>query len=187
VFSFFDFLSGSFRMLASGLRRWVTSESAAAATEAALVFPLLLTMFLGTYDIGNAILANQKTIRSSQMTADLIARNRSVTDAQIDEAIEGGRLAYEPMATGTFGVDIVSISFDDNSVPQVVWRETRNMAPITDIAARVAGVAEPGGGVLLVAVDYKFQPMFAGFLVRDIQMQEVAFARGRRSSVVSKG
>ncbi|MEZ5919361.1 MAG: hypothetical protein R3D66_05490 [Alphaproteobacteria bacterium] len=46
---------------------------------------------------GNAILANQKAIRSSQVVADLITRARSVNSTDIDEAVEAGRLAFEPL------------------------------------------------------------------------------------------
>lgn len=167
------------------IKQYVRGESGAVATEAALIFPVLLVMMLGTFDMGNGILANQKTIRASQVTADLIARNRSVSDAQINEAIEAGRLALEPLASDTYGVDIISVRFDDFSNPTIEWRETRNMSPIGDIASRVAALAAPGEGVVIVAVKYDFEPLFAGFVVNDIGMQEIAFSRGRKTPVVT--
>ena len=168
------------------IRSWLFAEEGMVATEAALIFPVLMTLLLGTYDMGNGILANQKTIRASQVTADLITRNRSVTDAQINEAIQAGEVAYEPLASATFGIDIISIRFDESSNPEIVWRETRNMSAIDDVFTRVAALAEPGGGVLVVAVNYEFQPLFAGFVINEIEMQEVAFSRGRKTAVVTK-
>lgn len=168
------------------IKTWFRSEEGVAGVEAAMIFPVLVVLLLGTFDLGNAILANQKTIRASQVTADLITRNRSVDDAQIDAAIEAGQLAYEPLVSNTFGVDIISIRFDDLSNPQIVWRETRNMAAIDDVFTRVASLAEPGGGALVVVVNYQFQPLFAGFVVSNIDMQEVAFSRGRKTAVVTK-
>ena len=44
-------------------------EDGMAAVEAAYIFPILLTMMLGVFDLGNGIIANQKTIRASQVTA----------------------------------------------------------------------------------------------------------------------
>ena len=130
------------------IENWLRSEDGVAALEAAMVFPLLMVLMLGTFDMGNGILANQKAIRASQVTADLIARTSSVDAAMIDDAIEAGELAFEPLPADTFGVDVVSISFDDDANPNIEWRETRNMAPLADVLTRVADIAEANDGVL---------------------------------------
>jgi len=165
---------------------WCKKEEGIAAVESALIFPILLTLLLGTFDMGNGILANQKAIRASQIVADLISRNRSVTAAQIDEAIEAGRLAFSPFSSTSYGVDVVSLSFDDHALPQIVWRETQNMTAVSDVLDRVTPLAAAGEGVLVVAVKYDFEPVFAGFVVNDIPMQEIAFARGRKSAVITQ-
>lgn len=167
-------------------QRWLRSEDGMAAVEAALVFPVLLAVLLGTYDLGNAILANQKTIRASQVTADLIARNSMVDSVMIEDSIEAGELALEPFSTSSYGVDIVSISFDDNGDASIDWRETRNMTPLDDILSRVEALSDAGDGVLVVASAYDFEPIFAGFVVDTIEMQEIAFARGRKGARIER-
>lgn len=177
-----QFISGVKKAFA----QWRSSEEGMAAVEAALVFPLLLTLLLGTFDMGNGILANQKAIRASQITADLIARNASVDSAMLDDAIKAGELALHPLPTTTFGVDVVSIRFDDSANPIIVWRETRNMSPMGDVLTRVQDIAEAGDGVLVVAVQYNFEPIFAGFVVDNIPMKEIAFGRGRQGAVIER-
>lgn len=174
------------RMIHSFLRRWKKEEDAVAAVEAALVFPLLLTLLLGTFDIGNGILANQKLIRASQVTGDLVTRERTIDTTGVEEAVTGGQLAMETMDSTTYGVDIVSIRFDDNALPVIVWRETRNMEPDPYVLIRVEELAEAGSGVVVVITRYDFQPVFSGFIVGDIGMQEIAFTRGRKSAVVNR-
>ncbi len=173
-------------LIFSPLRKWSKSEDGMAAVEAAMIFPVLLTLLLGTFDVGNAILANQKAIRASQVTADLIARTSSVDDATIDEAVEAGELAMQPMSVDTYGVDVVSISFDDDANAVIEWRETRNMPPLADVLTRVEDLAEAGEGVLVVSVEYNFEPVFAGFIVDAILMREIAFSRGRQGAVIEK-
>lgn len=167
-------------------RRWAADRAGVAATEAALIFPIMLTLMLGTYDLGNGILADQKTIRASQIAADLITRERTVSAADIDEAIKASQLAYEPMDSTTFGIDIVSVKFDSKSNPEIVWRETRNMKPDPDVLSRVAALAEPDNGVVVVNVHYVFIPLFSGFVIHEMQLEEIAFAHGRKSNVVTK-
>lgn len=161
-------------------------ESGVALAEAGLIFPLLMTMLLGVFDVGNAILANQKTIRASQVTADLITRSRTVSQADIDETVEAGQLALQPFATESYGVDVVSIRFDEDAEAEVIWRETVNMSPRSTVLTDVESLAEENSGVVVVTSQYTFEPIFAGFVVESFLMEEVAFARGRRSATVNK-
>ena len=172
------------RILKKTLSKWIEEEDAIAAVEAALIFPMMLILFLGVFDLGNAILANQKTIRASQIVADLITRENIVTTADIDGAIEAGRLAFEPIDSTSYGVDIVSIRFDENADSEIVWRETFNMSSLPDALTAVAALETANEGVVMVSVNYTYNPVFAGFAVGQIIMGEVAFSRGRRTSVV---
>jgi Flp pilus assembly protein TadG len=167
------------------LKRWWKEEDALAATEAAMIFPIMLTLLMGVFDVGNGILANQKAIRASQVVADLIARDSIATATDIQEAVEAGRLAFEPLNALSYGVDIVSVRFDENSDPEIVWRETENMTPVSNVMERVDPLAAPDEGVVMVAVKYVFEPLFVGFVAHEIVMQEVGFSRGRKSAVVN--
>lgn len=168
------------------LKSWRESTEGIAAVESALVFPILMTLMLGTFDMGNGILANQKSIRASQVVGDLVTRERSVDTAMLNEAVEAGELALQPFNTSSYGVDVVSIRFDENSVPEIVWRETRNMTPVADVLLRVDPVSAPNEGVVVVTVQYRFEPVFSGFIVGDIVMQETAYTHGRKSAVVTR-
>jgi len=168
------------------IKRWMCEREALAATEAAMIFPIMLAIFVGVFDVGNGILANQKTVRASQVVADLIARNNVVSDNDVAEAIEAGRLAFEPMNSSAYGVDVISMRFDEMGVPEIVWRETVNMTPIADPIGSVAMLQTPNEGVVMVAVEFEYEPIFARHIISTFDMQEIAFSRGRRSPVVSR-
>lgn len=167
-------------------KKWLKEESGLAAVETALIFPMLLVMLIGVFDGGNAILANQKTIRASQVVADLIARSGIATDQDISEAVDAGRLALEPLSTGSYGVDIVSMRFDADANTEIVWRETVNMSGLPDAIAAVAALQEANEGVIMVTVEYQFDPLFLGFVFDTINMSETAFTRGRNSPVITR-
>ncbi len=168
------------------LHRWKSEENGLAAIEAALIFPIMLVLLVGVFDAGNAILANQKTIRASQVVADLVARNNIVNSADILEAVEAGKLAFEPLDSSSYGVDIVSIRFDENANGQIVWRETVNMTPVADPLASVTALEQPDEGVVMVSVVYNYEPLFAGFVMSAFGMQETAYSRGRSSPVITR-
>lgn len=171
--------------LPARFKSWVEDIEAIAAVEAALIFPVLLTLLMGTFDMGYGILAAQKTIRAAQVTADLVARHKQVNAADVNEAIDGGRMALAPFDASSFGVDIVSVRFDEDNNPVPIWCETRNMTSNADSLSNLQALGSPGEGVVVVTVRYQYEPTFAGFVVDTIQMEEVSFVRGRLSSTVT--
>lgn len=167
------------------LSGWVKGKEGVAAVEAAMIFPIMLTLFLGVFDAGNAILANQKTVRASQVVADIITRSSVVSTADVTSAIDAGRLALEPLDSTSFGVDIVSIRFDEDANSSIEWRETVNMSSLPDALGAVTALEDEDEGVVMVSVKYIYTPLFSSFISGPFTMNEVAFSRGRSTPVVT--
>lgn len=167
------------------ISHWIASQRGAALPEFALLFPLMLTMIMGAYDVGQALTINQKVISASQIIADLITRNQSIKAQDLQDIIMAGELALDPYDRTPIGYDIVSIEFDDDEDPVELWRVTDNMAENDDAFDRSEGLGEEGEGVVAVSIAYTYKPFFTGFIKDDIVMREVAFLRGRRSAIIS--
>lgn len=169
----------------SQLLRWYIEEKATAFTETVILMPLMVTLLMGVYDLGQGITTNQKVIGASQIMGDLIARERDIQLADLNDIIRAGELAIEPYSTLPFGYDIVSVQFDVDGSPLVLWRVTENMSENDSAVSSTEGLGLPGEGVLIVTTSYEFDPFFTHFVVDHIPMQEVAFLRGRRGSVIT--
>ena len=167
-----------------GLKTWWRHEDGVAAIEAALLFPVMGGLMMGTYDLGTAIVLNSRTVTASQVTADLISRDKTVTMADVNDAIVAAQLVYEPYPLRDFGIDVVSVKFDAQRRAQVLWRETRDMPPNNNAVENVNGIGDPGEGMVIVTVEYMYKPFFAKYFTDEIPMTEIAYARGRRSPTV---
>lgn len=167
-------------------RFWI-EEKAVAAVETALLFPILISMLMAVYDLGQGVVVNQKTISASQIVGDLVARNEFVDQATIDDIAIAGRMALDPYAGdgSNYGYDVVSVQFDEDDDPEVLWRVTDNMAIDADIVDRAEDLGTNGEGVLIVSVVFQYTPFFTNFIVDQIDMTEVAFLRGRKSSIIA--
>ncbi len=166
-------------------QRWCSEEEGLSFVEFVLVFPLMVTILFGVYDLGNGFLVNQKTIAASQIISDLITRNVSITSDDLDDIITAGQLSLAPYDTSSFGYDIVSVSFDEDDSPVEEWRRTFNMSVNQTAFDSTTALGMEGDGVIVVSVRYNYEPVFGGFVIDNIRMQEVSFARGRRTPVVS--
>ena len=119
------------------------------------------------------------------MMADLVSRNVSLTEDELDDVVNAGRMAIAPFSTASFGYDIVSIEFDEDEAPTVCWRHSGNIEEREELLDSTEPLALEGEGMVAVAVEYVYEPLFAGRIMGDLQMREVAYARGRRTPVVS--
>lgn len=167
--------------------KWGRDENAVAAIEAGLLFPVMVIILCGMVDTGVGLITNQKVINASQIVSDLLTRQETVSDADISDSIVAGQMALQPYSTVSMGVDVIGIQFIGTLLtPTEIWRETRNMAPNDEALTGAAGLGLENEGLVAVTVRYTYTPYFSAFVAGDIQMEEVAYARGRRSLVVTK-
>lgn len=167
------------------IEQWIAEEKGIAMVEAAMLFPPMLALLLGVFDLGNGIVLSQKTITASQVAADLISRNRTMNTSDLTDIIEGAKLAFEPYPLVEFGVDVVSVEFDKFKNPQILWRHTENMPPNDTAVNSVKGLSDEGEGMVIVTVQYTYIPQFSHFFSGNLDFSEVAYTRGRRSATVT--
>ena len=168
-------------------RQYTQDESGVSVTEMAILFPILMAMMMAVYDLGNGIVVNQKTVAASQIIGDLVTRNEVVDAAMIQDIVNAGEFALDPYPRTGFGYDIVSIVFDEDADPEVLWRMSENISEGNATIDAGVGLGDAGEGVVVVTVTNDYEPLFSGFVVDVYNMSERAFLRGRKSAVVSCG
>ena len=174
--------------------RYIQNRQASAGVEAALLLPFLFVMLFGVWEVGNALTANHKMITATQVVADLLARNSTATQNDVDQAIEAAKLAMMPyvQSTSGFGIDIISVRFDAQNNPTRVWEKSYSMGASADATrysdaalTSTTGLGTSGEGAMVVTMIYDFRPTFGSGVISSFRMKEAAFSRGRRSSVVA--
>jgi len=169
----------------SALYSFGRNDKGLAAIEGALILPLFLILLMGTFDVGQALVVNQKLSAAAHMTSDLITRQSFVSDELIDDAIEAARLVIDPYDREQFGLSAASIEFVGNgNNPQIIWRKTVNMQHDNTLPEGAKGLGYGGEGVLVVTAIYKYKPFFTGLFTGEFDMTERSFARGRRNAVI---
>lgn len=172
------------------LHAFYNREDGLAFIEFALIFPLLLTMMLGVWDVGHALWVNQKAIAASHTVADLVARQLRVSEDEVTQAMLAGELVMSPFPTeDRFYLEILSVGFDDegniDDDPETTWQKTTDDAPVKqDLYDKIEPLAIPYEGVIAVRVTYDYEPTFGSFIIDRLEMKETAFARGRKTAVI---
>ena len=166
------------------LKKYWKNEEGLSFMETAILFPVLLSLMMAVYDLGQGVIVNQKTVSASQIIADLVTRQEFVDQAVVLDIVNAGEMAFAPYSALPFGYDIASVEFDEDADPIVLWRMSDNMNESDQAIDSTAGLGEEGEGVVVVSVQYSYQPYFSNFVVEQFDMTERAFLRGRKSAVV---
>jgi len=155
-----------------------------ATLESAILLPIMIVILMGMFDIGQAIIINQKVTAASHMAADLITRKTVIDGDDLSDAYGVAKLIIDPYDRDLLGIDIVGIKYDDDDDPEAIWREQYNMSPNTNLPSSASGLGVDGEGLVAVSTTYTYKPFFANPLTGDIVMEETSFLRGRKNSFV---
>lgn len=104
-------------------RTYLENSKGVAATEFALLLPVLLALVLGSYELSRFIILNQKLDHVAYTTADVIAQETSITVAQINDTMSAAAEMMDPYGFGADGIVIVSSVYQDPvDGPTVLWQ-----------------------------------------------------------------
>lgn len=170
------------------VHEWRQKTDAVAAVESMFVFPVLMTLLFGVVDIGTGVVINTKVISAAQIASDLLTRQNSVNDEDLEQARLAAQTALIPYYNADdFGLDIVGIRYEgEEAVSREKWRETYNMSPNENVLNLSDGLGLEGDGVVIVTVEYRYHPRFSDFLTGDIVMREIAVVKGRDTPYVER-
>ncbi|PCH98629.1 MAG: hypothetical protein COB76_06890 [Alphaproteobacteria bacterium] len=170
--------------LKTALQKFKSDTRGLAFIESALILPLMFIVLFGLFDLGQAMIINQKITSAAHTASDLITRKSLIDQGDIDNAIGGAQMVIDPYDRDEMGIDIVGIQFDDDDDPFVIWRHTHNMPASASIPNDASGLGVEGEGLVVVIATYTYSPKFSGAIFGDFVMSESAFLRGRRTSTV---
>ena len=166
------------------LKQFWKDTKGLATLESAILLPIMIILLMGMFDIGQAIIINQKVTAASHSAADLITRKTVITDSDLDDAYGVAKLIIDPYDRDLLGIDIVGIKFDDDNDPEAIWREQYNMDQNTNLPSSADGLGVNGEGLIAVSATYVFSPYFSSSLIGELVMEETSYLRGRKNSFV---
>ncbi|MBL4906625.1 MAG: pilus assembly protein [Sneathiella sp.] len=129
-------------------KRFVKDNSALAMMEFALLLPLLLTLGLGGFEVARFALLMQKLDRITATFSDLIAREESLSVAELDNLFDATNFLAAPFDFNANGMIVVtSVEGRDGQAPLVIGQRSQG-----NITGGVSQVGIDGGSATLPAV-----------------------------------
>lgn len=167
------------------LRRLRRCERGVAATEFALVAPIMILLHFGVVEVVQAWEAHRRVAHVASALADLTAQNRTVTASDLDDILAAGALMISPFPETSLGERIASLTADASGAVKMDWSASRNWTA-SGAPSVPAGYLQANESVIVAEATFGHRAMFGLVLPSALTMQKKAYLRPRLSQQVQK-
>jgi Flp pilus assembly protein TadG len=167
-------------------RHFVKSTRAVAAIEFAMILPVLMVIFLGSFDAGRAIAIYMK-VRSATYALASITNQYSTIQASDMTSITGATsVVLAPYSSSPVVVTISQITISSKGVATVAWSYSRGgTARAQGSSITIPSTLDVDNTYLIFAeVSYQFTPMFGYFALGGIAFSDNLYVTPRNSTCI---
>ncbi|WP_246504450.1 TadE/TadG family type IV pilus assembly protein [Bradyrhizobium agreste] len=177
------------------VRGFVADTRALAATEFAVIVPLMLVMFFGTVEFSSAVAIDRKITLIARTLSDLTSQSTSLDDASMKDTFTASISVVMPYDAALVKGTISQIYIDANSVAKVQWSKAGTIASGATQAtlatsARNAGdivttmippaLLIPSSYLILSEANYTYTPTIGYVLKSSVTLSDLSYTRPRQ-------
>jgi Flp pilus assembly protein TadG len=164
-----------------------------AATEFAVIVPVMLVMFFGTVEFSSGVAVDRKMTLIARLLSDLTSQSLSVSDTDITNFTTTAKAELYPYDPTLLNVTITELWIDPaTSNAYVQWSQppgkhtpgTVLAIPSTIIAKDTAGNVVPGQYLIFSETSYLYTPAVGFVMKTAINLKDNAYTRPRQSACV---
>lgn len=171
--------------LARFLRRFARAKKGTAAVEFAIIAPLIMVpLLLSSVELIDALGVDARAQNAAASLADVVARDTSVSDAEVEGYWDALEVLMYPNSTDNVDVRITSIRIIDSSTAEVVWSEVKGggMTPM-QAGSRVTNLDErmmiPGTSIIMADSTYTYDSPVKFLFENGATFRHTAYRRAR--------
>jgi Flp pilus assembly protein TadG len=191
-----------FRARHSAASLWC-DHKAIAATEFAVIVPLMLVTFFGTVEFSSGLAVDRKVTLISRTLSDLTSQSstQSLTDTYMQNVFTSTIAIVQPYAATPANVRISQVYVDSNQIATVQWSEAATFPAGAQQATLTTSSRNPGDVVttlvpaaLLVKktfliwseVSYLYKPAIGYVMAKNgVTLSDFAYSRPRQFSCLT--
>ncbi|MEW9857091.1 TadE/TadG family type IV pilus assembly protein [Novosphingobium sp. M1R2S20] len=172
------------------LARLVQDRAGVAATEFAIVAPVLILLFVGVFQLTDGMSASRKVTVTARTLADLTSQYTSVSSTTLETILHVSSYVMSPYAPDSGTYSLAAVTTDTAGVSRVTWSRklvngtTAAGKPVGSIVTLPSSAAVPGTMIIVADVTYAYKPVIAPGLFGEFQLGEQIFMMPRRSSSI---
>ena len=171
-------------------KRFGRDKDGMAATEFALILPVMLTLYFGVTEVADALIANAKAESVAYTAADLAAQNSNLCNSEMSDIFSAVDAVMYPYPTTNTRVVISSLIDAGSGQIKVAWSDAHNGSPrsVGSFVTIPNGLVTSGSGgsVILTEVTYYYTSPAGQLIYGTIPMSDSFYTHPRRTNAVTR-
>ncbi|MCW2306510.1 TadE/TadG family type IV pilus assembly protein [Rhodobium gokarnense] len=175
-------------------RRFHRDLAGIAAVEFALLAPILITTFIGTVELSEAITINRKITQTASTLADLVTQETQMTDDEIDNVFSATEMVMSPYDASGLKIIVSAVGEDeDTGNAEVKWSKAQNDTAWSKGAAPPIAIPDSldlsDQWLIIAKVEFSYEAIFPTladelFGSPNFEMEETTLLRPRNSATI---
>jgi Flp pilus assembly protein TadG len=171
------------------IARFAKTEAGVAAVEFALIAPIMISLYLGSSELCDLLLADRKVTNITSATTDLVAQALSISNADMTDIFSASSAIMEPYDTASLQIVVTSVVEDANGNITVGWSDGYNRSGYAQGSAYNLPdntLVSPGGSVIVTEVNYTYTSFVGEFWTGGYPMHDTFYEKPRRTSQIPR-
>jgi Flp pilus assembly protein TadG len=194
-------IANIWRNARSSARDFVADRRALAATEFAVIVPLMLVMFFGTVEFSSAVAVNRKVTMIARTLSDLTSQSTSVDDGDMQDTFTASISMIMPYDATLVSGTVLQIYIDSSKVAKIQWSKSATIANGATQATLTAAPPALAAGTTVTSMipstllipstylifsqaSYLYTPSVKFVLKSGITLSDVSYTRPRQVTCV---
>jgi Flp pilus assembly protein TadG len=157
-----------------------------AATEFAVIVPIMLVMFFGTVEFSSGVAVDRKVTLMARTLSDLTSQSTTVDDPTLTNFFAASTGLMTPYSSTPVRSTITELYVDPNTLAARVQWSQGSATHATGITMVIPAALQIGGTYLILAeVSYQYVPTIGYVMSKTgINLSDLTYTRPRQSSCV---
>ena len=184
----------SIRLCTQHLSELWRDRSGIAATEFAVIVPLMLVLFFGVVEFSTGVAVDRKVTLVARTLSDLVSQNTTVTDTQFTNFFNAGtavmsQYAVAPYSASTLHSTISELYVDPNThTAKVQWSKGFAVRSTGQVVTIPTALKVDSTYLIFSEVSYRYTPTVGYVMATSgVNLSDVSYTRPRQSSCVLYG
>ena len=174
--------------MAARLRAFARERQGVAAIEFAVLLPLFLILYLGTFEVGQAISIKLNNGLAARTVADLASQYTNIYNADMTDVLGASTTVMAPYPTQPFTVTVSEVRVDDKGNATVTWSDSLNgtARSVGQPVTLPAGMNTPNTSLIWGETQYVYTPGLGYVLTGSITLSNQIFMSPRNAPSVTR-
>ena len=169
------------------VQRFARDRDGLSAVEFAMVLPVMLTLYLGSVQLGDGLAIKFRAALAARTVADLASQYVSIDGSTMSSILGAASTVIAPYPATNMVVTVSEITIDANGHATIAWSDSRNGTPHTvgQSVTLPAAMQMPNTSLIWGEVTYPYTPQLGYVITGTVNMYQSTYFYPRMSNSVA--